>query len=262
MAVHFSTLLAMPTSARSPINPLCRPPLTTHNWSPSTIACSPLLLPLLHACYTRTTCSALLLQCPDCTLAQPLPLPTANSAACLTHSTTVRLWLHHRSHRCCCRCYMPATRALPALRCYCSAPTALSPSPCLSQRLSRQRILGAAPSPSLPDHTRQHPLLATQTSAVATTTCLDYLRLHTRTMRPSTALPTYAYRYSQRILVRHPRPSHPDQTHTTAQLWLHKHPHCQQTTCMHLLSMLVGLRASTWPPLPFVHPEHSPSADI
>jgi hypothetical protein len=126
MAVHFSTLLAMPTSARSPINPLCRPPLTTHNWSPSTIACSPLLLPLLHACYTRTTCSALLLQCPDCTLAQPLPLPTANSAACLTHSTTVRLWLHHRSHRCCCRCYMPATRALPALRCYCSAPTALA----------------------------------------------------------------------------------------------------------------------------------------
>ena len=98
MAVHFSTLLAMPTSARSPINPLCRPPLTTHNWSPSTIACSPLLLlPLLHACYTRTTCSALLLQCPDCTLAQPLPLPTANSAACLTHSTTARLWLHHRS---------------------------------------------------------------------------------------------------------------------------------------------------------------------
>ena len=143
-----------------------------------------------------------------------------------------------------------------------AVPRLHSPSPCLSQRLSRQRILGAAPSPSLPDHTRQHPLLATQTSAVATTTCLDYLRLHTRTMRPSTALPTYAYRYSQRILVRHPRPSHPDQTHTTAQLWLHKHPHCQQTTCMHLLSMLVGLRASTWPPLPFVHPEHSPSAYI
>jgi hypothetical protein len=98
MAVHFSTLLAMPTSARSPINPLCRPPLTTHNWSPPTIACSPLLLlPLLHACYTHTTCSALLLQYTDCTLAQHLPLPAANSAACLTHPTTARLWLHHRS---------------------------------------------------------------------------------------------------------------------------------------------------------------------
>jgi hypothetical protein len=32
---------------------------------------------------------------------------------------------------------------------------------------------------SLPDHTRQHTLLATKTSAVATTTCLDYLHSHT-----------------------------------------------------------------------------------
>jgi hypothetical protein len=31
----------------------------------------PMLLPLLHACYTRTTCSALLLQCPDCTRPAP-----------------------------------------------------------------------------------------------------------------------------------------------------------------------------------------------
>ena len=45
-----------------------------------------MLLPLLHACYTRTTCSALL-PCTDCTLAQPLPLPTANSPTCLAHST-------------------------------------------------------------------------------------------------------------------------------------------------------------------------------
>ena len=37
-------------------------------------------------CYTHTTCSALL-PCTDCTLAQPLPLATANSAAYLTHST-------------------------------------------------------------------------------------------------------------------------------------------------------------------------------
>ena len=61
-----------------------------------------------------------------------------------------------------------------------------------------QRILGVAPSTLAPrSHTAaprgQHPLLATPTptSAVATTTCLDYLRLHTRTVRPSTALPTY-----------------------------------------------------------------------
>jgi hypothetical protein len=37
--------------------------------------------------------------------------------------------------------------------------------------------------------TRQHPLLATQTSTVPTTTCLGYLHPHTRTMRPSTASP-------------------------------------------------------------------------
>ena len=42
-----------------------------------------MLLPLLHACYTRTTCSALL-PCTDCTLAQPLALPTANSPTCRT----------------------------------------------------------------------------------------------------------------------------------------------------------------------------------
>jgi hypothetical protein len=38
-------------------------------------------------------------------------------------------------------------------------------------------------------HALQHPLLATQTSTVTTTTCLDYLHPHTRTMRPSTASP-------------------------------------------------------------------------
>jgi hypothetical protein len=38
-------------------------------------------------------------------------------------------------------------------------------------------------------HTLQHPLLATQTSTVATMTCLDYLHSHTRTMRPPTASP-------------------------------------------------------------------------
>ena len=40
-------------------------------------------------------------------------------------------------------------------------------------------------------HTLQYPLLATQTSAVVTTTCLDYLHSHTRTTRPPTASPIY-----------------------------------------------------------------------
>jgi hypothetical protein len=35
-----------------------------------------------------------------------------------------------------------------------------------------------------------------------------------------------------------------------------------RTTYEHLLSMLVGLRTSTWPLPPFVQPEHSSSADI
>jgi uncharacterized protein YbdZ (MbtH family) len=64
-----------------------------------------------------------------------------------------------------------------------------------------QRILGVAPPPLAPDHTRQHiTLLATQTSAVATTTCLDYLHSHTRTMRPSTASPICPSACSQRVL--------------------------------------------------------------
>jgi hypothetical protein len=45
--------------------------------------------------------------------------------------------------------------------------------------------------------------------------------------------------------------------HTTPQLWPHKRPHGHQTTYRHLLSMLVGLRTSTWPLLPFVQLEHS-----
>jgi hypothetical protein len=67
-----------------------------------------------------------------------------------------------------------------------------------------QRILGVAPClaprSQLPDYTLQHTLLATQTSVVATTTCLDYLNSHTRTMRSSTALPINLHACSQRIL--------------------------------------------------------------
>jgi hypothetical protein len=47
--------------------------------------------------------------------------------------------------------------------------------------------------------------------------------------------------------------------HTTPQLWPHKRPRGHQTTYMHLLSMTVGLRTSTWPLLPFVQPEIAPA---
>jgi hypothetical protein len=60
----------------------------------------------------------------------------------------------------------------------------------------------------------QHPLLAAQTSAVATTTCLDYLRSHTRTMRPSAVLPIcLRLAHSQRILGAAPSPLAP-RSHT------------------------------------------------
>jgi hypothetical protein len=63
------------------------------------------------------------------------------------------------------------------------------------------------PRPSL--STRHgNTLLATQTSAVAIKTCLDYLHSHTRAMRPSTgASPIYRCACSQRILGVAPRPS-------------------------------------------------------
>jgi hypothetical protein len=50
---------------------------------------------------------------------------------------------------------------------------------------------GTSTSPLALDKTRQHTLLASQTSTVATTTCLDYLHPLTRTMRRSTASPTH-----------------------------------------------------------------------
>jgi hypothetical protein len=57
------------------------------------------------------------------------------------------------------------------------------------------------------NHTLQQPLLATQTPAVVTTTCLDYLQhSHTRTMRPSTASPICLCAYFQRILGVPPSP--------------------------------------------------------
>jgi hypothetical protein len=61
-------------------------------------------------------------------------------------------------------------------------------------------------------HALQHPLLATQTSAVVTTACLDYLHLHTQTVRPSTASPICLYACSQRILGVAPPPLALDKT--------------------------------------------------
>jgi hypothetical protein len=62
-------------------------------------------------------------------------------------------------------------------------------------------------------HALQHPLLATQTPAVVTTTCLDYLHSHTRTGHPSTASPIYLYACSKRILGVAPSPlALPDHT--------------------------------------------------
>jgi hypothetical protein len=139
MASHFSTLLAMCASARSPINPLRRPPLITGHHPPLPARrryCCRCCMPHARAlpalpCYCAY----------DCTLNQPLPLPTANLAACLTHSTICTTAAPPRVARapmlrCCC---MPHARALPALPCYC-APTALSPSLCLSQRLTQPQV--------------------------------------------------------------------------------------------------------------------------
>jgi hypothetical protein len=50
MAVRFGALLAMSASVSREQSHKSVAPSTTHHWSPSTTACSPLLLlPLLHA---------------------------------------------------------------------------------------------------------------------------------------------------------------------------------------------------------------------
>jgi hypothetical protein len=59
---------------------------------------------------------------------------------------------------------------------------------------------------------------------------------------------------------RRPRPSLPHHTHHTLQLRLCSLPHRHQTTCTHLLAMIVGPRTSACSPLPFVRPEGSSSA--
>jgi hypothetical protein len=153
MAAHFSALLGMPASARSPINPLRRPPLTTGHHPPLPARCCC----YCHCCMpdARTLPVLRCYYAPNCTLNQSLPLLTAmhNSAACLTHSTicTTAAPPQVARRRCCCRCCrccrccMPATCALPALRCYC-APTALSISPYTSQRLTQPHRMSNTPN--------------------------------------------------------------------------------------------------------------------
>jgi hypothetical protein len=55
------------------------------------------------------------------------------------------------------------------------------------------------------DNTRQHTLLATQTSTAVTTTCLDYLHSLTRTMCQSTASPTYVWPLALAQALQHTR---------------------------------------------------------
>jgi hypothetical protein len=90
----------------------------------------------------------------------------------------------------------------------------------------------------------QHTLLATQTSAgdmaggrVVTTTYLDYLHPHTRTMRPSTASPIYLCACSQRVLGRPvaPSPLALDTTRQHALLTTQTSTAVVTTTCLRYL---------------------------
>jgi hypothetical protein len=115
-------------------------------------------------------------------------------------------------HRCCGRCCMPATRALPALRCYCAQ--------CPDCTLAQPLPLPTAISPT--DIGCGTPALARPRSHTATPTARDSnLGSGNHDMSRLSAF-TYpndapihgladmrlAYRHTQRILVRRPRPSH------------------------------------------------------
>ena len=124
-----------------------------------------------------------------------------------------------------------------------------------------QRILGVAPSTlalrqDTATHTARDSNLGSGNHDMSRLSTLAYLNdapIHGLTDIPLRPLPTdIGWCPGPRTQNRH----------TTPQLWPHKRPHGHQTTYMHLLSMLVGLRTSTWPLLPFVQPEHSSSADI
>jgi hypothetical protein len=85
-----------------------------------------------------------------------------------------------------------------------------------------------------------------------------YLHSHTRATRPSTpALPINLYAYPLPTDIGWCPGPRTQNRHTTQQLWPQKRPHGHQTTYMHLLSVLVGPRTSTWPLPPFVQPEHA-----
>jgi uncharacterized protein YbdZ (MbtH family) len=105
-------------------------------------------------------------------------------------------------------------------------------------------------SPSPIHHALQHPLLATQTSAVVTTTCLDCLHSHTRTMRPSTASPIYLCACSQRVLGVTPSPLAPDHIRQHTPLLATQTSAVATTTCLgYLNSHTRTLRPSTATPI-------------
>jgi hypothetical protein len=103
------------------------------------------------------------------------------------------------------------------------------------------------PAPrSAPDHTRQHPLLATQTSAVATTTCLDYLYIcipercaHPRAADIPLHLLSTGVRCGMHTLPLAPRPDTHNTT-TSAKLALSR----PKNYLRQLLSIFVTARAS------------------
>jgi hypothetical protein len=126
-----------------------------------------------------------------------------------------------------------------------------------------QRILGVAPSPLALAETRQHPLAARDSNLgsgnhdMSRLSALAYLNdapIHGLTDKPLA--------YFQRILGGTPAlaPRTDTQHHNFGHTNALTHGH--QTTYMHILSVLVGLRTSTWPLIPFVQAEHSSSADI
>ena len=189
--------VALHTSACSPapslpllLTDLGSAPSPSRSHTTHTSRSPPMLLPLLHACYTRTTCSALL-PCTDCTLVQHLPLPTANSAAYLTHST-ICTTLHHRGRS--------PPMLLPLLHACYTRTTCSALLPCTDCTLAQPLPLPTANSPTcltlyyyLYDGGSTISLLAAD-AATAAARALSKLHYHRLCMLPrqanTPALPT------------------------------------------------------------------------
>ena len=120
-----------------------------------------------------------------------------------------------------------------------------------------QRILGVAPSPLAPrPHTARDSNLDSGNHDMSRLSTLAYLNdapIHGLTDKPL----AYFQRILGGALALAPRTDtqHHNFGHTNALT-------ATKLQNMHILSVLVGLRTSTWPLLPFVQPEHSSSADI